>query len=198
MRAALYRGEWPAVYHGRAAPSGDTDPYLFQQDLFMKFRNLALVVFLALVAAFVALNLQAVMAPTALNLAVAEVQAPLGLVLLGLLVLVAAVFLGALLYQQTLHLMEVRRVTREMGEQRTLADKAEASRFTELRTLLQAEMQAAAEREKTLTEQLQNQVDQLQRSLALQIEQSGNGLAASIGEMEDRLERLLQQRAARV
>jgi biopolymer transport protein ExbB/TolQ len=162
----------------------------------MKIRTLALIFLILFVAGFVALNLDAVLTPTTLNLAVTEVQAPVGLVLLGLLVLVLVVFLAALVYQQTVHLMEVRRITREMGEQRTLADKAEASRFTELQRFLQAEMQTIATRELDLAEQLHQKVDRLQVAMTELVEQSGNGLAASMGEMEDRLERQLQGRVA--
>lgn len=158
----------------------------------MKFRTLILIAVVLLIAAFVALNVEAILAPTTLNFGVAEVQAPLGLVLLGMVAVVLVVFLTALLYQTTLHMMEIRRLTREMAEQRTLADKAEASRFTELRVFLQAEMQATATRELDLAEQLHQKVDRLQTAMTELVEQSGNGLAASIGEMEDRLERQLQ------
>ncbi|MDP2264490.1 MAG: LapA family protein [Hydrogenophaga sp.] len=158
----------------------------------MKIRTLALIVLILLVAGFVALNIDAVLTPTTLDLAVTEVQAPVGLVLLGLLVLVLVVFLTALVYQQTAHLLEVRRITREMTEQRTLADKAEASRFTELQRFLQGEMQVIAARELDLAEQLHQKVDRLQVAMTELVEQSGNGLAASMGEMEDRLERQLQ------
>jgi DNA anti-recombination protein RmuC len=147
-----------------------------------------------LVASFVALNFEAILMPTTLNFAVTEVQAPLGLVLLGMLTLVLVVFLLALVYYQTLHLMEVRRITREVTEQRALADKAEASRFTELRQFLQTELQASATREQDLSEKAHQKMDQLQTAMVQVIEQTGNGLSASIGEMEDRLERQLQQR----
>lgn len=162
----------------------------------MKVRTLALIALILLVAAFAALNLEAILAPTTLNFAVTEVQAPLGLVLLGMLAVLTLLFLAALAYQATLHLMEVRRVTREIAEQRTLADKAEASRFTELQRFLQAEMQATAARELDLSEKLHQKVDRLQAAMTELVEQSGNGLAASMGEMEDRLERQLmaQQR----
>jgi hypothetical protein len=42
----------------------------------------------------------------------------------------------------------VRRITREATEQRHLADKAEASRFTELRQYLQTEQLATVARER--------------------------------------------------
>ena len=158
----------------------------------MKFRTLALIAVILAVAGFVALNFEAILAPTTLNFGVAEVQAPLGLVLLGLMALVLLVFLGALAYQTTLHMVEVRRMTRDMNEQRTLADKAEASRFTELRLFLQTEMQATAARELDLSEKLHQKVDRLEAAMTELVEQSGNGLAASLGEMEDRLERQLQ------
>lgn len=161
----------------------------------MKFRTLFLIIFILLVAGFVALNFEAILTPTTLNFAVAEVQAPLGLVLLGMLALVLVVFLLALVYYQTTHLMEVRRITREVAEQRALADKAEASRFTELRQFLQAELQATAAREQDLSEKTHQKMDRLQTALTEVIEQTGNGLGASIGEMEDRMERQLQQRA---
>ena len=90
--------------------------------------------------------------------------------------------------------MEVRRITREVAEQRELADKAEASRFTELRQFLQTELQATATREQALSEKMHQKIDHLQTAMTQVIEQTGNGLGASIGEMEDRMERQLQQR----
>ncbi|QHE77562.1 LapA family protein [Hydrogenophaga sp. PBL-H3] len=163
----------------------------------MKIRTLLLILFILLVAGFVALNFAQILQPTALNFGLTEVQAPLGLVLLSMLVLVLVVFLAALVYQQTTHMMEVRRVTREASEQRTLADKAEASRFTELRTFLQAEMQATAAREIELAEKLHQKVDRLQVAMTEVIEQNSNGLSASLGELEDRLERQFQPREDR-
>lgn len=163
----------------------------------MKIRTLLLILFILLVAGFVALNFAQILQPTALSFGFTEVQAPLGLVLLGMLALVLIVFLAALVYQQTTHMMEVRRVTREAAEQRNLADKAEASRFTELRTFLQAEMQATAAREIDLAEKLHQKVDRLQAAMTEVIEQNGNGLSASLGELEDRLERQFQPRSDR-
>lgn len=164
----------------------------------MKIRTLLLIFFILLVAGFVALNFAQILQPTALSFGFTEVQAPLGLVLLGMLALVLIVFLAALVYQQTTHMMEVRRITREAAEQRNLADKAEASRFTELRSFLQAEMQATAAREIDLAEKLHQKVDRLQAAMTEVIEQNGNGLSASLGELEDRLERQFQPRSDRI
>ncbi|MBV1732481.1 MAG: LapA family protein, partial [Hydrogenophaga sp.] len=79
----------------------------------MKIRTLILILFILLIAGFVALNFEQILQPTALSFGFAQVQAPLGLVLLGMLTLVLVVFLLALVYYQTVHLMEVRRITRE-------------------------------------------------------------------------------------
>ncbi|MDP3835854.1 MAG: hypothetical protein Q8Q82_18000 [Hydrogenophaga sp.] len=164
----------------------------------MKIRTLLLVLFILFIAGFVALNFEQILQPTALNFGFTEVLAPLGLVLLGMLALVLVVFLAALVYYQTLHLMEVRRITREATEQRHLADKAEASRFTELRQYLQTEQLATVARERELADKLQLKMDQVQTALTQVIEQTGNGLNASVGELEDRLERQFQPRNDRL
>ncbi len=160
----------------------------------MKIRTILLILFILLIAGFVALNFEQILQPSTLNFGFSEVQAPMGLVLLGMLALVLVVFLLALVYYQTVHLMEVRRITREVAEQRRLADQAEASRFTELRQYLQTEMQATAARERDLSDKMHQKIEQLQTILTRVIEQSGNGLEASIGELEDRLERQLPNR----
>ncbi len=162
----------------------------------MKIRTLLLVLFILLIAGFVALNFEQILQPTALNFGFTQVQAPMGLVLLGMLALVLVVFLAALVYHQTLHLMEVRRITREAADQRVLADKAEASRFTELRQYLQTELQATVARERELSDQMRSRMDQMQAALTQVIEQTGNGLSASLGELEDRLERQLLSRGS--
>ena len=157
----------------------------------MRFRTILLIALMLLVAGFVALNLEAVLQPTRLNLAVTEVDAPLGLVMLAMLVGLFFVFLIALVYFQTAHLMEVRRVTREVEQQRNLADKAEASRFTELRAFLATEIEALGARTQTSEQALMDRLDALQQSLTIHVDQTTNGLSASLGELEDRLEQQL-------
>ncbi|HEY1288825.1 MAG TPA: LapA family protein [Burkholderiales bacterium] len=106
----------------------------------MRVRTLVVMVLLLLVALFAALNWAAFTAPTELWLGVATVRAPLGLILLGMIVFLAAVFLGYVVYLQTSFLMEARRSARALQAQRELADQAEASRFTELRAHLDARL----------------------------------------------------------
>lgn len=155
----------------------------------MRFRTLLLIALILVLAGFVALNLDAILQMTTLNMGFAEIQAPLGLVMLGLLVAMFAVFLVALLYFQASHAVELRRVTKEASEQRNLADKAEASRFTELREFLKAELQKTAERDAVLNDKLAQKMDMVRGSLVETIENTGNGLNANLGQIEDRLER---------
>ncbi|MDP2065034.1 MAG: hypothetical protein Q8K38_03605 [Burkholderiaceae bacterium] len=155
----------------------------------MRIRTFLLIAAILLVAGFVALNFDEFMRSTVLNFGVAEVRAPLGLVMLGALITVLAVFMMALMYFQTAHLLELRKVTREVAEQRALADKAEASRFTELQQFLQTRLDQVEQVQRELAAAAQDHARQLEANLTRNIEQTSNGLAASVGELDDRLAR---------
>ena len=155
----------------------------------MKVRTLLLLLTLVAIAVFTALNWSAFMTPTTLSLGVANVQAPLGLVMLGLVAFLAALFLVFVVYLQTSVLLEARRYARELQASRELAGQAEASRFTELRGFLEAELKRQAGLDAESKAVVLARLDQLDRDLRSAVEQSGNTLAAYIGELEDRLER---------
>jgi uncharacterized integral membrane protein len=155
----------------------------------MRIRTIVLIVAIVLMAGFAALNLDEFTRPSLLSLGFSTVEAPLGLVMLLLLVAALLVFLATTLYIQSAHLLETRQTTRELHAQRELADKAEASRFTELRTYLEAQALTDKQREATQATVLTERLAQTQQVLVAKIEQSGNTLAAYIGELEDRLER---------
>jgi predicted deacetylase len=106
----------------------------------MPLRTVLLLILLIAVALFAALNWSAFLQPTILSLGVTQVQAPLGLIMLGLIAFITALFLAYLVYLQTTVLMESRRHAKELQVQRELADQAEASRFTELRTHLDSRL----------------------------------------------------------
>ena len=80
----------------------------------MKLQSLLLLIVLAVIAAFSALNWGVFITPTALSLGITEVQMPLGLVMLGLLVFLTALFLVFVVYLQGTALMENRRISREL------------------------------------------------------------------------------------
>lgn len=155
----------------------------------MKTRTLFLILVLVAIGGFSALNWNAFLTPTSLNLGLAEVQAPLGLIMLGALVMVAGVFMVYILYLQTTVLLDTRQHTKELQSNRKLADQAEASRFTELRGFLEAELKRQLAQDAESRAAVVARIDQLERDLRTAVEQSGNSLAASLGELEDRLDR---------
>jgi hypothetical protein len=86
-------------------------------------------------------------------------------------------------------LLDARRHSKELAAQRDLADKAEASRFTDLRAYLDAGLSRLADQITDSKSASIGRVDRLDTELRTLVEQSVNGLAAHIGELEDRLER---------
>lgn len=155
----------------------------------MKIRTLFLLIVVVAIAVFAALNWSAFMTPTTLSLGVAVVQAPLGLVMLGLLAFLTALFLVFMIYLQTSFLLEARRNARELQANRELAEKAEVSRFTELRGFLDTELKKQADVDAETRAAVLARLDQLDNDLRAAVEQAGNTLSAYIGELEDRIEK---------
>jgi hypothetical protein len=155
----------------------------------MKVRTLLLLIVLVVIGAFAALNWTALTVPTTLSLGVASVEAPLGLVMLGLLAFLTALFLVFVVYLQASLLLEARRHARELEANRKLANDAETSRFTELRGFLDIEFKRLADLNAETKEAVQARLDQLDNDLRSVVQESGNTLAAYFGELEDRLER---------
>lgn len=160
----------------------------------MPIRTLLLLAVVAAIAIFAALNWDVFTTPSTLSIGVADVQAPLGLVMLGLTAILAVFFLVFIVYLQTSVLIEARRHARELQANRELAEQAEASRFTDLRAFLEAELQRLSDREAAAATAVQARLDGLEQDLRASVEQSGNTLAAYIAELEDRLETRLPPR----
>ncbi len=123
-------------------------------------RALVFCVVLAVIGVFALINWGAFTALTPLSLGLTSVQAPLGLIMLALVVFLCVLFTVWVISIQATALMDARRQTKELQGQRDLADKAEASRFTELRA-----------------------------DLLARLDDNANAAAAAIGELEDRFER---------
>ena len=154
----------------------------------MYLRTLLILAVLGVIAVFSALNWGAFIAPTVLSLGFTSVEAPLGLILLASVALLTLLFLVYVTYLQSTVLLESRRHARELQSQRDLAEQAETSRFNQLQTSMEAELEKLAgdmEQSKSL---LLNRLDQIERDLRGALEQTGNSLAAYIGELEDRLD----------
>ena len=122
-------------------------------------RKISILTVASLLALFVWLNWSALSAVTPISLGLVTVQAPLGLVLLVPL-LVLCVLLPAWAVSLQVRVLRDVRVNTKALKQREVAEREESSRLVDLR------------------------IDFLRA-----LEESANATAASIGELEDRMER---------
>jgi hypothetical protein len=154
----------------------------------MRIRTLLLVLAVLAMAGFVALNINEFARDSVLNLGLTRLQAPLGLVMLLLLIGVTVIFLGSTLLMQSKNLLETRTLSRELTAQRELADRAEASRFTELRNFLQEQAQDSQRRDSAMGTVLADRFAQEQHVLLARMEQLDKAMSAYVGQLEDRIE----------
>jgi len=147
----------------------------------MRSRLILLVVAILLVAAFAALNWSEVIRPAPLLFGPIVADAPLGAILLGLLALAVVGFALSAGAIRTGALLESRHHYKELEAQRLLADKAEASRFTELRTYLEENLREMRDRDNLRT-------TEFQRELRAQTETTNRMLAARLNELEHRMD----------
>lgn len=141
----------------------------------MRLRLWAILLAIAVLAAFVILNWPVFIEPTRLSVGFDSYEAPLGLVMLAVVVAMVLVFAVYMAIWQSSILMEARRQAKEMQAQRTLAEKEEASRFSELRTTIHSEFELMSKRMETS-----------QSTLSQEIRENVNSLAAILAEMDDR------------
>jgi uncharacterized integral membrane protein len=157
----------------------------------MYLRTVLIIVVLGILAIFALINWNAFTSPTTLSVGFTTVEAPLGLILLGIAACLTLLFLIYVVYLQSSTLMESRRYGREMQAQREIAEQAEASRIAQLRSFLEAELRKLANQTDEAKAGLLARLEQLDQDLRLRVEQSGNALAAYLGEIEDRFERTM-------
>ena len=153
----------------------------------MSIRSLLILVLGLVIVVFVASNWGLITQPSDLSLLVTTVKAPLGLILLGLMLVMAVLFVVLIAYAQTALLMEGRRHGKELAAQRELANNAEASRFVELKTFIADQLARLAKERADIAQQLQARVDSLQAEMLKRIDEHSNSLAAAVGELEDHL-----------
>ena len=144
----------------------------------MRIRTILMIIFFILVAAFVALNWGELSRQTTLNLGMSEVQGPLGLVMLGIPGLAVILFLVYAVTLQTASLLESRNHTKELNAQRELANKAEISRFTELRGVIDQIEADSKTRQNELKQWFEQRMATLQQEVSAKVDSSGNTLAA--------------------
>jgi uncharacterized integral membrane protein len=157
----------------------------------MNVRSLLLTLVLVLVAAFAVLNWAAFTAPTMLTLGFTQVEAPLGLIMLIALGVISVLFLAYIVFQQAGVIVEARRYAKELKAQRELADTAEASRFTELRTYLEGELRRIEAQAAAGTREVTARIERLETQLHERLAESTRTLTAYVGEVEDKIDRAI-------
>ena len=155
----------------------------------MRTKILFLIIGIALITAFAVLNVDEFTRTSTLNLGVTTMQLPLGLVMLMLLMVALLVFLVTTLYMHSSNLLENRKHAKLLTTQRELADKAEASRFTELRLYLESQSAVAVQQKRDTLVALEARLAQTEKLLLNRLEQSDNTTAAYWGQNDDALMR---------
>ena len=161
----------------------------------MRPRLTILLVAILLVAGFAGLNWSEFVRPTPLSFGLFVMDAPLGLILLTVLGVTLVAFLVSSIHMQTVNLLDTRQHSKELHAQRELADKAEASRFTDLRLHLDAQMKEIQQREAITVTELEKAVVAGQRELRTQLELMNRTLATRLAEIEGRVDDRADQRA---
>ncbi|HEX2543973.1 MAG TPA: hypothetical protein VHL79_03800 [Ramlibacter sp.] len=154
----------------------------------MRTRTILLVVAILLTAGFAALNWGEITRVSPLLFGPVVADAPLGAILLGLLGITLILFLASTAAMRTQSLMDYRHHVKELEAQRALADKAEASRFNELRAHLDEHLGRMGDRDTMATAEFDKAMAQNRREMQAQMEQMNRMLAARLNELEHRLE----------
>ena len=102
----------------------------------MKILSIFLLLVLILMAVFLVINWTALSAVTSVNLIYTEIQAPLGVLVVGGFAAVVFVLLVYMVWQQASVTLELRAAYKEARNARNVADDAEKSRFAESNRLL--------------------------------------------------------------
>ena len=153
----------------------------------MRIRGIIFVVAILLVAAFAALNWSEIARSVPLSFGVFVMNAPLGAILLALLAIAAVAFALSSAAIRTQALVDSRTHHKTLEAQRALADNAEASRFTDLRQHLDAQLRELRERDAIAATELQKSVVNSQRELRTHLEQMNRTLATRLNELDARL-----------
>jgi len=155
----------------------------------MRARTALLLLILAALAIFTALNWTVITTPTQIYLVFARIDAPLGVILLAVTAGVTLLYGVFLTLIETSAMLDTRRYARELQAQRQLAETAEASRYTELKAYLQGEMASLRTLAGGKSDDVIARVNHAEEQLRGEIERASNTLTAYFAELEERLNR---------
>lgn len=153
----------------------------------MRGRIAFIVLAVLVTAAIAALNWPQMTRPEPLNFGLFTSTLPLGLTLLVLMGVVLAVFLVSSAIQESRYLLDHRRHSRALQAQRELAEKAEASRFTDLRQHLDTHLRDTRQRESMMTTEFEKRLLQSHHELRAQMERMQQVITARLDAVDPRL-----------
>lgn len=153
----------------------------------MRGRIVFIVVAALVVAALAALNWPEFTRAEPLSFGVVTATVPLGLVMLTLMAVVLAVFLVSSAIQESRYLLDHRRHSRALQAQRELAEKAEASRFTDLRQHLDTHLREVRQHDQVVATEFEKRLMNTNNELRAQLERMHQMLATRLSDIEARL-----------
>ena len=154
----------------------------------MRARLFLLVLAILGVAGFAALNWAEFSRTSLMSFGILTMELPLGLVLLCLMAFGLLVYLAGAISMATRHLVESRHNAKALEAQRDLADKAEASRFTELRQYLDAQLRDTRQREALAGTEVERSLALGRREVQEQLQRLDGMLMARLAEIDNRLD----------
>jgi uncharacterized integral membrane protein len=154
----------------------------------MRARLTVLLLVALVVGAFAALNWSEFTRPTQLSFGAGIIDAPLGITMLAILAVAMVLFFLAGAAAETRNLIESRHYAREIERHRELSDRAEASRFTDLRTYLDAQLRELRQRDAIAATELEKARLENQREIRSQLDAMNRVLATRLSELENHLD----------
>jgi uncharacterized integral membrane protein len=158
----------------------------------MNFIGIVILLALFLLAVFTLANWAVLSASSTLSFIVFDVEGPLGVILLGAMLALVALFVVYVLSLRTSMLMESRRHNQELEAQRKLAETAEASRLNELRAQIEREFAQLHD----AIGGVDGRMDSHEQAMKQSLNEAANGLAALVAEMDDKIDRALARHAS--
>ena len=161
----------------------------------MKLFGWITLVAVVLLVLFAGANWNLLTAPAMLNLLAFTVEGPLGVILLAVAVGFAGLSAIYALSLRASALVETSRHVKALEVQRRLAEEADASRFTALRSQIEREfssMRAAIDQGRS---EAIEQAGRVEEALVRSLQETANALYAHLGEIDDKLDGLIRSTA---
>lgn len=158
----------------------------------MNFIGIVILLALFLLAVFTLANWAVLSASSTLSFIVFDVEGPLGVILLGTMLALVALFVVYALSLRTSMLMESRRHNQDLEAQRKLAETAEASRLSDLRAQIEREFAQLHD----AIGAVDGRMDSHEQAMKQSLNEAANGLAALVAEMDDKIDRALARHAS--